>query len=129
MPHSCIGALSYYHHNFMNYVTSDEAKRVMEATAAGTAVYQTIWKPLRRVLLSVIVIIVASFSVTKLDISEAALFAHRMQPCLYPPVIRLPSPEPVRNSPKRDASLYFGHGHAAISQADNLVISFCNAPT
>jgi hypothetical protein len=30
----------------VDYVTSEEAKRVMEATAAGTAVYHVIWKPL-----------------------------------------------------------------------------------
>ncbi len=105
MPHSCIGALSHYHHSFVDYVTSDEAKRAMEATAAGTAVYQAIWKPLRTVLVSFVVIVVASLSVTKLGISDAALFAHRLQPCLYPKGLQFPSPEPVKDSPNRDVIL------------------------
>ncbi len=113
MPHSCIGALSYYHHNFVDYVTSEEAKRVVEATAAGTAVYHAIWKPLRTVLLSVIVIIVASVSVTRLEISEAALFAHRLRPCLYPKALRFQSPEPVRDSPNRDAKVDQKTGQAS----------------
>ena len=106
MPHSCIGALSYYHHSFVVYVTSEEAKRVMEATAAGTAVYHAIWKPLKTVLLSAVVIIVASLSVTKLEIGDAALFAHRLGPCLYPKALRFQSPEPVKDSPNRDANVH-----------------------
>ncbi len=106
MPHSCIGALSYYHHSFVVYVTSEEAKRVMEATAAGTAVYHAIWKPLKTVLLSAIVIIVASLSVTRLEIGDAALFAHRLRPCLYPKALRFQSPEPVKDSPNRDANVH-----------------------
>jgi hypothetical protein len=108
MPHSCIGALSYYHHSFVDYVTSEEAKRMVEATAAGTAIYHAIWKPLKSVLVSFVVIIVASFSVTKLEITDAVLFAHRMRPCLSPPMLKLPSPEPVKSSPNRDASLGSG---------------------
>lgn len=120
MPHSCIGAISYYHHSFVDYATSEEAKRMVEATAAGTAIYHAIWKSLKTVLLSVVVIIVASLSVTKLDITDAALFAHRMRPCLYPPMLKLPSPEPVKNSPKRDASL--GSGNC---QASNCAAATC----
>jgi len=104
MPHSCIGALSHYHHSFVDYVTSDEAKRVMEATAAGAAVYHSIWKPLRAVLVSVVVIIVASISISKVEITDAALFAHRMRPCLYPKALKFQSPEPVKDGPNRDAS-------------------------
>lgn len=129
MPHSCIGALSHYHHSFVDYVTSEEAKRVMEATAAGTAVYHVIWKPLRTVLVSVVVIIVASISVTKLEITDAALFAHRMRPCLYPPMLKLPSPEPVKSSPNRDASLGSVSWQASICAAAIYVMSFGSSPT
>ena len=128
MPHSCIGALSHYHHSLVDYVMSDEAKRVLEATAAGAAVYHAIWKPFRPVLLSVAVVIIASISVTKVQIGDAALFAHRMRPCLYPPFIRLQSPEPVEGSPNRDARLHLEHGQA-ISQTGYPVTSFCSSPT
>ena len=129
MPHSCIGALSHYHHSFVDYVTSEEAKRVMEATAAGTAVYQVIWKPLRTALVSFVVIIIASLSVTKIEIADAALFAHRMRPCLYPPILKLPSPEPVKNSPNRDASLGSRNWQASTRAAATCFISFDSSPT
>ena len=112
MPHSCIGALSYYHHSFLDYVTSEEAKRVMEATAAGTAVYHAISKPLKAVLVSFVVMIVASFSVTKLEINDAALFAYRLRPCLYPKALRFHSPELVKDSPNRDANVEFKSSQA-----------------
>jgi hypothetical protein len=129
MPHSCIGALSYYHHSFMDYVTSDEAKRVVEAAAAGTAIYHAIWKPLKTMLLSVVIVIVASLSVTKLEITDAALFAHRIRPCLYPPLLQLPSPEPVKNSPNHDARLGSGNSQASPCPAPTYVMSLDSSPT
>jgi len=113
----------------VDYVTSEEAKRVVEATAAGTAVYHAIWKPLKTVLLSVIVVIIASLSVTKLEITDAALFAHRMRPCLYPPMLKLPSPEPVKSSPNRDASLGSGNWQASTRAAATCFMSFDSSPT
>ncbi len=124
MPHSCIGALSHYHHGFVDYVTSDDAKRVLEVTAASATIYYAIWKRLKPALLSVVVIIVASISVDKVHISDAALFAHRMRPCLYPPMLKLPSPEPVKYSPKRDASLGSGNWRGSTCTAATCVMSF-----
>ena len=132
MPHSCIGALSYYHHNFINYLTSEEAKKVIEATAAGTAIYQATWKKLKPLLLSVIVILVTSMSVTKLEINDAAQFAQRLQICLYPKALKFQSPEPVKHSPNRDANAGFGCGRLfkpAFSVVGSSHFSFGNSPT
>ncbi len=128
MPVSCIGALSYYEHTFVDYLTLEEVKRVMEATAAGAAIYNAIWKPFKKLVLSVIFIIVASASVTKLE-SDAAMFAHRMRPCLYQPAPKLPSPEPEDDSPDRDASQGSGIPQASTCAVASHVISLGSSPT
>ena len=113
MPHSCIGALSHYHHSLVDYVTSDEAKRVLETVAACATIYYWLRRSLKPVMLAALVIVMASVSVTKVHISDAALFAQRMRPCLYPPVFKLPSPEPVKSSPTQDAGLGFERRQAS----------------
>ncbi len=128
MPHSCIGALSYYYHSLSDYITSDEALRVVEATAAGTAVYRAAWKPLKPLLMPIFITALALMSATKLQRTDASLFAHRMRPCLYPPVLRLPSPEPVTNSPNRDASIGFGKWQASTCRKNSIIMGFCSSP-
>ncbi len=103
MPHSCIGALSHYHHGFVDYVLSEEALKMVEATAAGVAVYQICWRLLQKMVLPMVVIVVASASITKLESSEVSLFFHRMTPCL-PKAHTMPSPEPEKSWPNREAS-------------------------
>jgi hypothetical protein len=102
MPHSCIGAFSHYHHGFVAYVLSDDAFKMVEVTAAGVAVYHICWRPLQKMVLPVVVIVVASASITKLESSDFSLFLHRMAPCL-PKAHLLPSPEPEKAWPKREA--------------------------
>jgi hypothetical protein len=84
---------------------SEEAMRAVEATAAGAALYRLIWKPLRTMLLPVIVILLGSVSMTKMQTSEASLFAHRILPCL-PKVRMQQSPEPEKTSPEREATQF-----------------------
>ena len=47
MPHTCIGALSHYYQSLADYIVSEQAVRIVEFTAAGTAVYRSAWKPLK----------------------------------------------------------------------------------
>jgi hypothetical protein len=102
MPHSCIGAFSHYHHGFVAYVLSDDAFRLVEVTAAGVAVYHICWRPLQKMVLPVVVIVVVSASISKLESSDVSLFLHRITPCL-PKARLLPSPEPEKTWPKREA--------------------------
>jgi hypothetical protein len=105
MPHTCIGALSHYYQSLTDYIASEQALRIVEVTAAGTAVYRSAWKPLKPLLLPTFIVIVTLMTITKFQKTEAFLFAHRMRPCLYPPAVKLRSPEPVKNGPDREAGL------------------------
>jgi hypothetical protein len=86
---------------------SEEAMRVIEATAAGAAIYQIVWKPLKTMMLPVVVVVAASVSINKLQSADASLFAQRMQLCL-PKAPKLQSPEPEKDNPDREASLAMG---------------------
>jgi hypothetical protein len=106
MPHSCLGALTYHYHGLVGFLVSDDAIRLVEATAAGGAVYRFTWAPLKKVLRAVIFILIASVAITALQRSEVSTFTHRMRPCYRDKVPYLQSPEPIKISPNRDANAY-----------------------
>jgi hypothetical protein len=106
MPHSCIGALAHHYHGLVGFLMSDDAIKVVEATAAGGAIYRFTWKPLKKVLLPIILLLLGSMMITKMQTSEVSTFAHRMKPCYRDKVPHQQSPEPVKNNPERDTNAY-----------------------
>jgi hypothetical protein len=104
MPHTCLGAVTHYHHSLVDYVFSEQAFKIVEVGASGIVIYQVVWKSLQKMVLPVVVFVILSASITKLQSSEVSLFAHRMLPCL-PKVRMLQSPEPEKAWPEREARL------------------------
>ncbi len=113
MPHSCIGAISFHYHGLVEFIMSDSAFRVVEATAAGTAIYSSAWTPVKKVLRPVALILIASMVVAEMQRSEVSTFAHRMRPCVPIKVTPQQSPEPVKSSPYRNANAHIEAWSAA----------------
>ena len=102
MPHFCTSTITHHFHGLVEFVISDNAFKIVEVTAAGSALLGK-WTKVRKVLISALVILLASVSITKLPASEAWTFAQRMRKCQWNAAPKQQAPEPVKNSPNRQA--------------------------
>lgn len=106
MPHSCFGALTHHYTGVVAFLMSDDAVKIIEVMAAGGAIYKFTWKPLRKVLLPIMLALIMSVTVSTLDTRNLTTFADRLKQACWGPAKHLPSPEPVKSSSQRHAKSF-----------------------
>ena len=102
MPHFCTSTIDYHFHHLVEFVISDSAVKIVEVTGVISALLAK-WDKVRKVMISALIVMFASVSITKLPASEAWTFAQRMRKCQWNAAPKQQAPEPVKNSPNRQA--------------------------
>ena len=104
MPHSCFGALTHHYYGLVAFLMSDDAVKIVEVTAAGGAIYRFTWKPLRKVVLPLVLMLIAAMTASMLQTANVSTFADRLKACVPGKVQHRQSPEPIKNSKERHAN-------------------------